>query len=235
VINLTAYALALALSQEDAPPAVPLEQELAKEAAQQQEGGTAPGPGTSAPVAPSRPKGTDEIVAAMKKMPTMKPEDQKVLLERLRSQFGHVTSNPVLPTDDIDLVTYLALSPNDQALVVARGFFNDVIHGDATELVARSGFPFFMESRRVDRSDDLLSAWSRSLRTRRTDLLKLYSVEVMTPAEMEKKYGKPPARLAQWPLKSPNTFVAVGNLSGHATIVLLRQAGAAWQVVAFHD
>jgi hypothetical protein len=30
-------------------------------------------------------------------------------------------------------------------------------------------------------------------------------------------------------------YFAVGNLSGHATIVMLRQAGAAWQVVGFHD
>ena len=80
-----------------------------------------------------------------------------------------------------------------------------------------------------------LSAWTRSLRSRRTDLLKLYSVEILTPAEMEKKYGKPPARLSAWPLKSGTTFVAVANLSGHAAIVLLRQAGAAWQVVGFHD
>jgi hypothetical protein len=52
---------------------------------------------------------------------------------------------------------------------------------------------------------------------------------------MEKKYGKPPARLSSWAWRQPNTFVAVGNLSGHATILLLHQVGAAWQVIGFHD
>lgn len=231
-MNVSAYALALALSQDPAP-AVPLEQELANESAQQAQDGTAaPAP---APVGPAKPKGADEVTSTIKKMPAMKPEEQTAALERLRAQFGHTSSNPVLPSEDVDLMTYLSLSPADQALVVARGFFSDVINGDASDLVARSGLPFFMESRRVDRADELLSAWSRSLRSRRTDLLKLYSVEILTPAELEKKYGKAPARLSQWPMKSGTTFFAVGNLSGHATIVLLRQAGAAWQVIGFHD
>ena len=235
-MNVTAYALALALSQDAEPPAVPLEQELATESAQQtQEGGPPTGPAAQTSVTSAKPKGADEVNSTVKKFSSMKPDEQIAAIERLRAQFGHATSNPVLPAEDVDLLTYLTLSPNDQALVVARGFFTDVIGGDASALVARSGFPFFMESRRVDRPDDLLSAWTRSLRSRRTDLLKLYSVEILTPAEMEKKYGKPPARLSAWPLKSGTTFVAVANLSGHAAIVLLRQAGAAWQVVGFHD
>jgi hypothetical protein len=141
----------------------------------------------------------------------------------------------VLPGIDVNLDKYLALSPAQQAQVVARGFFSDLIAGDPGRLVARAGYPFFLEGRRIDRAEELRTQWGVSLRSRRADLLKLYDVEVFLPAEMEKKYGKPPARLSSWNWKGPNTYVAVGNLSGRAAIVLLRQAGAAWQVVGFHD
>ena len=141
----------------------------------------------------------------------------------------------MLPGVDVDLDRYLSLEPAQQAQVIARGFFLDLIAADTGRLVARSGFPFFMEAKRIDRPDDLRTAWGKSLRSRRADLLKLYSVDVFLPADMEKKYGKPPQRLNAWNWRSPNTYVAVGNLSGHATVLLLHQAGAAWQVVGFHD
>ena len=41
-------------------------------------------------------------------------------------------------------------------------------------------------------------------------------------AEMEKKYGKPPARLGFSNLKDPDIYAAVGNLSGHAAVLLFR-------------
>ncbi|PZR10762.1 MAG: hypothetical protein DI536_18980 [Archangium gephyra] len=234
MIDLAAYALALALSQEPDTAATPLEKELAAESAQQSDTPTT-APSPSGSVGAPKPKGADEVTNTVKKLSSMKPEERQATLIQLQKQFGGVDSNPVLPTLDIDLGEYLQLPVQDQALVVARSYFNDIVAGDAARMLARSGFPFFMESRRVDRPEELLSQWSKSLRSRRTDLLKLYSVEVMTPAEMEKKFGKAPARLSAWNLKAPNTYVAVGNLSGHATILLLRQAGVAWQVVGFHD
>jgi hypothetical protein len=127
------------------------------------------------------------------------------------------------------------LAPVDQARVVARQFLEDLIAGDSRALVTASGLPFYLEDRRVDRLDELRSEWTRALRSRRADLLTLYSLEILTPADMEKKYGKAPARLAQWNLRAPNTLIAVGNLSGHATVLLLRQVGMTWQVLGFHD
>ncbi len=234
MIDLAAYALALALSQEPDTAATPLEKELAAESAEQGSEGTTPTAPTG-PVGAPRPKGADDVQSVLKRLPNMKPEERQAALIQLQKQFGAAESNPVLPSADIDLSEYLSLSPQDQALVIARAFFGDVISGDATRVVSRAGYPFFMEARRVDRPEELLTQWGKSLRSRRTDLLKLYSVEILTPADMEKKYGKAPQRLNSWNLRAPNTFVAVGNLSGHATILLLRQAGAAWQVVGFHD
>jgi hypothetical protein len=230
-MNVAAYALCLALSQDPdaaAPEAAPAAPEAAVT------GDAAPAPAPAAP-AMGRPKGADEVMRMMQKIPTMKEEERAAALELLVKQYGAADTNPVLPGVDVNLDKYLALSPAEQAQVVARGFFTDLIAGDPTRLVARAGYPFFLEGKRIDRAEELRSQWGVSLRSRRADLLKLYSVEVLLPADMEKKYGKPPARLNSWNWKAPNTYVAVGNLSGRAAIVLLRQAGAAWQVVGFHD
>jgi hypothetical protein len=227
VINVAAYALCLALNQEpETPPA-------AAPAPVAAEGGEVAAP--AAPSGPPRPKGADDVMHTLQKLPNMSPEERTAALLQMQKQFGQVDSNPVLPSGDIDLEKYLELSAPQQVEVVARGFFTDLIAGDTNRVVSRAGYPFFMEARRVDRPEELRTQWGKALRSRRTDLLKLYSVEVFLPADMEKKYGKAPARLSAWSWRSPNTYVAVGNLSGHAVIVLMRQAGAAWRFVGFHD
>lgn len=228
-MNVAAYALCLALSQapEGPPPTDP-----APAATPAAEEPVAP---PVAPTGPARPKGMDEVNRLLSKLPSMKPEARAAALEALAKQFGQVDSSPVLPASDIDLDKYLGLPPAAQVQVVARGFFLDLIAGETGKVLARSGYPFFMEAKRIDRPEELRAQWGKSLRSRRTDLLKLYSVEVFLPADVEKKYGRPPARLSSWNWRAPNTYVAIGNLSGHATVLLLRQAGAAWQVVGFHD
>lgn len=231
VIDLAAYALGLVLAQEpDAPAApTPAEPPVAAEP-------TLPtGPAAPAAAAAAKPRGADEVTKLIQKLPSMNEEEKAKALEAIVKQFGIVETNPVLPGDDTDLDRYLALTPKDQAAVVARGFLTDLIDGDSARLVSRAGLPFFIEGRRIDRADDLKAEWSRTVRSRRTDLLTLYGVEVLAPADMEKKYGKAPQRLSSWSWRAPNTFVAVANVSGHATVLLLRQAGAAWQVVGFHD
>ena len=230
-MNVAAYALCLALSQE---PEVTPPEPTATPAAVEGEP-TAPTAAPTAPTGPARPKGADEVARFVAKLPGLKPEERAAALQAIAKQYGQVESSPVLPTGDIDLDKYLGLQPADQVQVVARGFFMDLIAAETGKLVARSGYPFFMEARRVDRPEDLRTQWGKALRSRRADLLKLYSVDVYLPADMEKKYGKPPARLSAWNWRAPNTYVVVGNLSGHATILLLHQAGAAWQVIGFHD
>ena len=234
MINVAAYALCLALSQDPAK-APPPEATPAPEAAAPQGAEGEPSPAPVLPSGPARPKGADEVNKLIAKLPNMKPEERAAAIEQISKAFGQVESNPVLPGADVDLDKYLGLKPEEQAEVVARGFFTDLIAADTARLVARAGYPFYLEARRVDRAEELRTHWGKSLRTRRADLLKLYSVEVFLPADIEKKYGKPPARLSSWAWRQPNTYVAVGNLSGHATILLLHQVGAAWQVIGFHD
>jgi hypothetical protein len=115
--------------------------------------------------------------------------------------------------------------------------FNDLISGDARGLVLLSGYPFQLEDRRLEMPDELHKEWLKNLRSKRTDLLTLYDLEVLTPSEMEKKYGKPPARLGSLPLRAPRTYVVVANLSGHAAIAVFRPGtnALAWQMVSYHD
>ncbi len=117
----------------------------------------------------------------------------------------------------------------------ARSFFAHLISGDARALVGHAALPFLLEGRRITGREELLGEWLKNLRGKRTDLLVLYDIEVLTPAEMEKKYGKPPARLSGWPARSGRTYFAVANLSGHGAVVLFRQEEGQWRAAAYHD
>ena len=118
----------------------------------------------------------------------------------------------------------------------ARTFFARMLAGDARSLVEASAVPFQLEDRRIATPEELMQEWLKALRAKRTDLLKLYGIEVLTPAEMEKKYGKPPARLSALPWKAPKTYLAVANLSGRAALALFKDSGGGtWKVVGYHD
>jgi hypothetical protein len=192
-------------------------------------------PSAPAPAGPVRNKAADDVLRAAKKLQELPPEARKQALDELQAQYGQADVNPVLPPRGWAVEKFMELTPADQARVVARRWLEDLISGDGRALVAASGLPFFMEDRRVERVDELRNEWSRALRSRRTDLLTLYSLEVLTPADMEKKYGRAPQRLSRWDTRGPNCFFVVANLSGHATVLLLRQSGIAWQVLGFHD
>ncbi len=128
------------------------------------------------------------------------------------------------------------LSPRQVAEEAARDFFLALVAGDARNIAFNSAVPFFLEDRRITDRDELGSEWLRVLRSRRVELHVLYGVEVYTPQEMEEKYGKPPARLANLPWKAPRTWIAVGNLSGRPAVALLREfRPGEYLLTGFHD
>lgn len=235
-----ALLLALALSQEAPPPAAPVQEPppaaapaAAPPLAAPADGGARPAPVEAAP--PPRSRGADEVQRTVKRLPELTPPERQKALDALQAEFGGAESSPVLPPGDLELGPYLGLPPADQARVTARHFVGALIAADASGLLAHCGFPFHLEDHRVDRAEDLRADWIRSLKAKRTDLLMLLDLEVLTPAEMEKKHGPPPRRLASWSWRAPGALLAVANLSGHAVVLLLRPMGAAWQVVAYHD
>ncbi len=128
------------------------------------------------------------------------------------------------------------LPPEAQAaLATARTFFAGLAAADARAAAAVSTFPFQLDEKRLASSDDLVQELLKDLRDKRTDLVTLYGIEMLTPADMEKKYGKPPARLVNFPWKTPGTWIAVANLSGHAAVALLRPGAGGWRVAGYHD
>lgn len=122
----------------------------------------------------------------------------------------------------------------NQVRSVARYLFQTLILGDARTVASELVFPFQLEDKKYGTPDELVNAWVKQLRTRRTDLVTLYDVEVLSLPEMEKKYGKPPARLGL-NLAGQQGYAAVGNLSGHAAIFLFRNTPEGWRAFAYTD
>lgn len=118
----------------------------------------------------------------------------------------------------------------------ARFLFQSLLTGDVRNASVELSYPFQLEDKRFNTPDELIQAWVKQLRTRRTDLITLYDIEVLPIAEMEKKYGKPPARLGLDPRALKDTWAAVGNLSGHAAIFLFRGSpDLSWHAFAYTD
>ena len=199
-----------------------------------------PAPVSDAPAAADAPVArrtgpSEELTRLLQKIKDAAPEAKPALMEELYKKYGAASANPMVPSADIDITKYRELPEAEQVRVIARDFLNEVLNGNASGAASKCGTPFMMEDRRIERLEDVRTEWSKNLRTRRTDLLSLYDIEVLTPAEMEKKYGKPPQRLASWNLRSSGTMLAVGNVSGRAAVMLMKQYGVTWQVVGFHD
>ena len=117
----------------------------------------------------------------------------------------------------------------------ARRFFTQLLAGDVRALSGEVALPFQLEGRSLEGREELLGELLRQTRSRRGDRLTLDDVDVLSPAEMEARYGRPPARLGALNWTAPSTLVAVGNLSGHAAVVLFKLAGGRYQAFAFTD
>jgi len=111
----------------------------------------------------------------------------------------------------------------DVAMSVAADFIHLMIAGDARSLVDVSSVPFYFEGTRLNDRDAVFASWLRAVREKRVDLLTLYGMELYTPDAMEKKYGKPPARLSALPWRGPGTWIAVANVSGRARVLVLKK------------
>lgn len=117
----------------------------------------------------------------------------------------------------------------------ARTYFADLIAQRIPEVVEQSEIPFYLEGRKVGSRDELASKWAHDLADKRLDLLTLYGIEILTPAEMLKRYGNPPSRLSALPWRRPRTYLAVANISGRATIAVFHRSAAGWRVAGFTD
>ncbi|HYO52562.1 hypothetical protein [Archangium sp.] len=117
----------------------------------------------------------------------------------------------------------------------ARYLLSYLLTGDVRSTVPMLAFPFQLEERTFDAPESLVVTWVKQLRNKRTDLVTLYDIEVLPYAELEKKYGKPPARLGPIVPRGTEVYAAVANLSGRAAVILYRQTGEGWRAFAYTD
>lgn len=180
-----------------------------------------------------QPPTLEQVQKKIEHMKRLTPEQMAKEAEELSKRLEVPQSDPE-PADD---APYDGLSGPEPKRVAywARLFFEQLLAGNAHGLVDLSGFPFQLEGHRLADREALYQEWTLQLRARRTDLLTLYGIEVLTPKEMEAKYGKPPARVAALPWRGADTYVAVANVSGKAAIAVLRPLDGEWAVIGFHD
>lgn len=129
-----------------------------------------------------------------------------------------------------------ASSSEEQAVeACARGFFADLLARRISHVVEQSEIPFYLEGRRVGFREQLASQWARNLADKRLDQLRLQGLEILTPSQMQKRFGNPPSRLSKLPWRRESTYLAVANISGRAAIAIFHRSAGEWRAVGFTD
>ena len=129
-----------------------------------------------------------------------------------------------------------ASSAEQQAVqALARAFFTDLLARRIDGVVEQSELPFYLEGRRIASRDELAAEWTRNLIDKRLDLLTLDGIEILTPSQMQERYGNPPSRLSKLPWRREHTYLAVANISGRAAIAVFHRSASGWRAVGFTD
>ena len=245
---MAAFGIILALALAQAEPSAP--EAPAADPAPAPAAAPAPSaPAKAAPKAPAAgqtlfhgPSSPEEVARQLERIRRMDPDQAaeavQDITDRLRargSDFGNEPEHAGFEFSEAARLRMQTLPELEQVRTMARMFMTQLIAGDARGVTQLAGFPFQLEDRKLTTPEELHREWLKNLRPKRTDLLSLYDVEILSPSEMEKKYGRPPARVAALPWRAPNTYVAVANVSGHAAVLVLRQYGVNWQVVGYTD
>lgn len=122
----------------------------------------------------------------------------------------------------------------DASLAVhARAFLVALQRGNIDALTLLSRVPFHFEGEVATTDEAVKQGWRSALQGKNLESTRLFDIDLLSPEEMTAKYGRPPERLASWPLKG--AMIAVANLDGHPVVVLWKRSGQGWQALAFHD
>lgn len=123
--------------------------------------------------------------------------------------------------------------PDQQLPQAAREFYRALVNRDAETLSALCRPPFYFEGKAAQTGEEIKRRWSSFLQGKGLSTAHLYGIDVFTPEEMAARHGKAPEKLAEWPLRG--AMLSVGNVEGHAVIVLWRRGTQGWQAAAVHD
>jgi hypothetical protein len=116
---------------------------------------------------------------------------------------------------------------------VATALGRGLLAGDVEALSRLTPPGFSFDGRVVWNAADIKAEWLHALEQRPLAGVPLYGVEVVTADEMQRRYGKPPARLSQ--LNLTGAQVAIVNLGGRAMLVFFKKKGDAWVPIGVSD
>jgi hypothetical protein len=186
----------------------------------------APAPTAPAPT-PAAPAPTPAAPAPTKPAPTPAPTGPSLALPQdLPKRPMDETPFPELPREE-------RIRRDIQE--DSRFLFQSLITGDVRSVSNELFYPFQLEDKRYATPEELVMAWVKQLRLKRTDLITLYDIEVLPLVEMEKKYGKAPARLGLDLRNEKDLWFAVGNLSGHPAVFIYRPYRDEFRAFAYTD
>jgi hypothetical protein len=115
----------------------------------------------------------------------------------------------------------------------AARFFEALLAGRAADLAALSSPGFSFDGRAARGADEVRARWSEAVARHGGAALAVLDLELLTAAEAQARFGKPPRRVAG--LLQPGTWVAVASLSGRPTFVFLARQGGTWLAIGLHD
>ncbi|MCP3060133.1 hypothetical protein LXT21_15220 [Myxococcus sp. K38C18041901] len=246
ILSLTSPALALAQETPEPAAAPPAPQEPAAQApaapapvkaepppAPVPKPAEAPAAAPEKPAAevkPPPPRRAEPVAPAPAQKPTAAPTTAAAPapIMPMNLPAGLDTSEPAPPSSPEEL-------KRRDIQTSARVLFQFLLTGDVRSTANELFYPFQLEDKRYATPEELVAAWVKQLRLKRTDLITLYDVEVLPLEAMEKKYGKAPARLGLDLRNAKDIWVAVGNLSGRAAVLVYRPYGEEHRAFAYTD
>jgi hypothetical protein len=206
----------------EAAPTAPAPEPKAEPAASAAEAKPPPSPPAAAPQAPATAPAP--AAKAPPAAPVPAPAAPAAPAPEPKPQVAQPTPTAPPPPTATSKEARAEISPEElkrkHVRRLAGHILEDLLTGNVRGATNDLIFPFQLEDKRYATPEELVAAWVKQLRVKRTDLVILYDIEVLSMPEMEKKYGKPPARLGLGNLRDPNIYAAVANLSGRAAVLL---------------
>jgi hypothetical protein len=119
------------------------------------------------------------------------------------------------------------------AELVARAFLRAILDGQTATALPLCAEQVNFDGRLVRGRQALEEALQRLQQRARRLSLRLQKIVVLPATFARRRYGPPPARLAD--AVAPGRMVALARLSSAGVVVVLRQQGGLWRVIALTD
>jgi hypothetical protein len=116
---------------------------------------------------------------------------------------------------------------------VARALVVALLARDLDALCQLTPAPFSFDGTEARTREEVRRAWNRVLQRHALAGRKLEGIEVVAYEELVKRVGEPPERLKGLPLAGSE--VAVANLGGRPTLILMKKRGATYVPFAVTD